>query len=198
MLAPVTVMTGLVFHQIAYFAERGLSAELAAPVPSVYALAFAGMTFLAGFVLERVPERFVLIAGLLLPVTVIWLMTVTTLFPATVYGVLLGVVLGTIRGVTQAAVVASAATGPLMLSVPHDLAGSFGPGLWLMVAFPLTCAVAHCLPARPRLHPTPGLTAPPDWSPQSSWYLPRPAPAVGVAAGRVSVRALFSPDLCQI
>jgi MFS family permease len=169
-VAPGTVMTGLVFHQVSFFATRGLSAQLAASTLSVYAIAFAVTTFVVGGLLDRIPARHVLISGLLmLPLTVGWVMALTTPFQAIVYGIMLGMVLGTnsttssvlwasyygrrnlgsIRGITQAAIIVSAATGPLMLSVPYDLLGSYTPGLWIMIVFPLVCALAAALAGPP-------------------------------------------------
>lgn len=180
-IAPGTVMTGLVFHQVSLFATRDLSAELAATSLSVYAVAFAATTFVVGGILDRAPARGVLIGGLLLlPLTVLWLMLTTTPYQALVYGALLGIVLGThattstvlwatyygrrhlgsIRGITQATIVVSAATGPLILSVPYDLTGSYTTGLWLMAALPLLCAASAALAGPP--------TAPPDGGPPTS------------------------------
>ena len=169
-VVPGTVMTGLFFHQVAYFASRGLSSELAASAFSVYAVAFAAMTFVVGFVLERAPERHVLIGGLLLlPLSVLLLLTATTPLQALLHAGLLGIVLGTnsttsavlwaayygrqhlgsIRGAALAAIVISAATGPLILSVPYDLTGRYTYGLWLMIALPLVGALAAALAGPP-------------------------------------------------
>jgi MFS family permease len=173
-VGPGTVHTGLIFHQAALFAERGLPAELSATALTVSAVAFALMTFIAGGFLDRVPERYVLMAGLLLlPVGAMWLMVVTTPFQALVYGALQGTAIGTnattgsvlwaayygrrslgsIRGVTQAAVAAGAATGPLILGVPFDFLGSYTPGLWIMVAIPVVCALAALLAGSPAAPP---------------------------------------------
>jgi MFS family permease len=176
-LIPGTVMTGLFFHQVSYFTARGLSPETAATIFTVYSLAFATMTLVVGFVLERAPERYVLIAGLLLlPVSVTLLLVMSSVLEAVLYAVLLGIVLGTnsttasvvwaayygrrhlgsIRGITQAGVVVAAATGPLMLSVPYDLTGSYAPGLWFMAALPLLGALAAVLAGPPGPPPGPG------------------------------------------
>jgi MFS family permease len=175
-LAPGMVQTGLMFHQVSYFTSVGLTAELAASVLSIYAIAFAVMTVIVGRALERVPERYVLMSGLLLlPVAVLWLMFMTHPWQAVLYGVLLGMVggihsttssvlwagyygrqhLGSIRGITQAAIATSAAAGPLILGVPFDLVGSYAPGLWFMIAMPLVCALAALIagpPGPPPVH----------------------------------------------
>jgi MFS family permease len=171
---PGTVMTGLVFHQVSYLTARGLTTEAAASIFTVYAFTFAAMTFVVGFILERVPERFVMIGGLLLlPVSILILLGTDGVAGAVVYAALLGIVLGTnsttssvlwaayygrqhlgsIRGITQAGIVVAAATGPLMLSLPLDLSGSYTPGLWFMAALPVVGAMAAALAGPPTSAP---------------------------------------------
>ncbi|MDP8922824.1 MAG: MFS transporter [Chloroflexota bacterium] len=176
-MAPGAISTGLIFHQVSYFASRGLSAEVAASALTAFAIAFAATTFVVGFVLERVPERYVLAGGLLLlPVGVLCLMAATTPPVALLYGALLGVVsgtngttsasiwagyygrrhLGSIRGLTQAINITAAATGPLMLSIPYDLFGSYTAGLWFMAALPVAGALAAVLAGPPAPPPARG------------------------------------------
>ena len=173
-LAPASVQTGIMFHQVSYFASVGLSAELSASVIGINALVFALVTPLVGGILGRVSERYVMIVGLLfLSSAVVWLMFTSSPLQAVLYGVVLGLSggafsttnaviwpayygrknLGSIRGVSQAVLAVSAATGPLILSVPHDVVGSYVPGLWVMVALPLVGVVAALLAGPPKPPP---------------------------------------------
>ncbi len=103
-------------------------------------------------------------------------MAATTPPVALLYGALLGVVsgtngttsasiwagyygrrhLGSIRGLTQAINITAAATGPLMLSIPYDLFGSYTAGLWFMAALPVAGALAAVLAGPPAPPPARG------------------------------------------
>lgn len=163
------VTTAFVFHQAAIFDSRGLSAGVSAAVLSVMGpMSLAGV-FAGGFLADRYPNRFLLLAGqALIVVGAAMAMTMTTTWQAFVYGAMIGFAsgglitvnsvvwpnyfgrrhLGKIRGAAIAATVGGAALGPLPFAIVFDWLGSYAPVLAVFMALPTMSMVAAVL-ARP-------------------------------------------------
>ncbi len=155
--------TALVFHHVSVMDSLGLDAVVAASALSVIAPGALSGTFLAGFLCDRYPNRFVLMGGQLVLVFAM-LLTYVMARPwhAIVYGGLLGLAggalmtsanviwpnyygranLGAIRGVVTAGMVASAALGPLPFGFLFDLSSSYTLAVTIFLALPVACAVA--------------------------------------------------------
>jgi len=140
------VSTALTFHHMSLFASKGLAPALAAGVLSFMApMALAG-SCIAGYLADRVPNRFVLALALTLFVlAILWLRLLVSPWQALLYGGLVGVSqgmmmttniviwpnyfgrihLGSIRGAASTAMVASAALGPLPFGYVATLSGSY-------------------------------------------------------------------------
>lgn len=155
--------TALIFHNYDLLAEQGLSRELATRVfvPLGFVQLLANL--LTGYVFDRLPPRYVLMAGQLLLVAALLLATLLG-SPALVlaYGIVLGLVqgvnatltasvfahyfgrrhLGTIKGFVTTLTVAGTAVGPVIFSLGKDAFGTYDPVLWLTALLPLTIALA--------------------------------------------------------
>ena len=146
------VGTGIIFHQVSYFAEQGLLGQLAV-VFATFAVAQTISMTLTGVVLDRVAPHLVLTALQVLLAAGIALMLVLRAVPAAVpiYAVLLGVAMGgmgtlssvvwptfygtrhlaTMRSVESGVKMTAAAIGPLPLALAFDYLGGYAPGLVL-------------------------------------------------------------------
>ena len=164
------VSTALTFHHVALFASKGLEPALAAGVLSFMApMALAG-SFVAGILVDRVANRFVLAAALTLFVlAVIWATLMTSPWQGFLYGGMFGLsqgmsmtvnmviwpnyfgrsALGSIRGVASTAMVAAAALGPLPFGYAVTLSGSYNVALLTFVTLPMLCIVTSLLAVAP-------------------------------------------------
>jgi MFS family permease len=164
--------TALVFHHVSVMDSRGLDAVVAASALSVIAPGALLGTFLAGFLCDRFPNRFVLAGG---PLILIFSMLITLVmahpWQAIVYGVSLGLgggimmttsaviwpnyygrkYLGSIRGVVTSGMVAAAALGPLPFGFLFDISSSYTLAVLIFLTLPVTCAIAAFMATPPQL-----------------------------------------------
>ena len=164
------VGTGLMFHQVSLFSQRGLSASTAAAVFGVVAPTMIAGQFVSGFLVDRYQPRYLIAAAQpFIMLTVLLAVVLSEPWHAYVYGAVLGTTigflmnsltciwpdyygrrhLGTIRGVTQTAMMASAAGGALPLAAAFDATGSYTVGLIAFAAIPVVSGVAALLAIRP-------------------------------------------------
>lgn len=165
------ISTALVFHNVSVMDSRGLDAGVAASALSVIAPGALSGTFLAGFLCDRVPNRFVLAGGQFILVFSM-LLTFVMAHPwhALLYGLSLGLGggilmttaaviwpnyygranLGSIRGVVTTGMVASAALGPLPFGFMFDVFNSYTLATAVFLALPAACAVAAFAAVPPR------------------------------------------------
>jgi MFS family permease len=162
MAAGPFVVTALVFHQASIFAERGLSAAVAAGVFTAFAASSALMMVTAGFLVERIgPKRMALFNLLLMFSGVAWLTQMNSAPGAVLYAVLLGASsggqsvvqgvawatyygrqgLGRLQGAAAMVTISAAALAPLPLAALQQSAGNYGLGLALFALVPLACFI---------------------------------------------------------
>ncbi len=155
------LITALVFHQAAIFAERGLGPEIAARVFVPFAVATACTTLLSGFLIERFgPKRVILFNMGLMLLAIGWLRGINSPLEAVIYAVIMGATsgiqsitagvawaqyygrwgLGRIQGAAALVMIAGAAIAPLPPAVLQQATGSYQLGLGLMLSIPLICA----------------------------------------------------------
>jgi MFS family permease len=163
------VGTGLMFHQVSIVAEHGVSRSLALGSLGVQAGAATVSALLAGYLIDRVQARYVLVCSMALEICAILLLI---FLPAagwiTAYSALLGLHGGIIRsagcivwinffgrrhqgaiqGTSMSIMVLAAALGPVPPALAHDLLGSYEPALWLFLALPAVSGIA-VLSAKP-------------------------------------------------
>ncbi|RIK45258.1 MAG: hypothetical protein DCC58_06980 [Chloroflexi bacterium] len=162
MCVPSFVVTALVFHQTSIFAERGLSANLAAGVFVAYAIASAGCSLLAGFLIDRAgPQRLFFGNMLLLSVATAGALALVSPMAAVIYAAVLGLTggiqsvigmvawahyygrhgLGRVQGAASMVGIAASAIGPLPLAALRSLSDGYTAGIIAMAALPLLGAV---------------------------------------------------------
>ena len=163
--------TALVFHHVSVLDSRGLDAGVAAVVLSVFAPTSLVGAFVAGFLSDKLPGRFVLVAGqMLLAAGMALVLVISHPWQAFVYGGLMGLAggaimttnaviwpnyygranLGAIRGVVTTSGVAFAALGPLPFGLLFDMTGTYTVAVLVFLALPAACGVAALLATPPR------------------------------------------------
>jgi MFS family permease len=168
--------TAVAFHQVSLLGEHGLSATEAAANFLPQTMAGLATAFLVGPLADRLPPRLVLGACLgVLAAGLLWTPLVAPGLRGVVFGLLLGAAgngirtleasivpayfgtthIGALRGIVHAVTVASTAFGPILLSLGHDLAGSYTPPLMLSAAAPALVAII-VITVRPPITPPGG------------------------------------------
>lgn len=163
--------TALAFHHISLFVSKGLGIGLAAGVLSFMApMALVG-TFTAGFLSDKIPNRYVMAAGQFLFVVVMaWAIWMDAPWQAFVYGGVMGFAQGTImtinnviwpnyfgrthigsiRGVAGTAMVAFSALGPLPFGFLFDRTGDYDRAILAFIGVPIACGILILLAVAPR------------------------------------------------
>ena len=170
------ISTALIFHQVSLITSNGLSETVATSVFSVMAPLNLVGTFVAGFLLDRLPGRYLLAAGqAILALAMLLSFNISSIWLPFVYGALLGFsggflnitiavimpnyygrsYLGSIRGVATMAMVGAAALGPFPFGLLFDITDSYKIPVLVFLALPALCAVA-ALKARPPRIQEPG------------------------------------------
>ena len=163
------ISTALIFHMVSVITSRGLDAGLAATVLSVMAPMSLAGTFAAGYLADKLPNRFLLAASQgILTLNMLWIFALSEPWQALVFGGMLGLGggfsmttnaviwpnyygrrhLGSIRGVVSTCMVGFAALGPLPFGLLFDLTDSYSTAILIFLAMPTACATAALL-ARP-------------------------------------------------
>lgn len=166
------ISTALIFNNESLITSKGLDAGVAASIFTVMAPTALVGTFLAGFLLDKYPNRYVLaVAQVLLVAPMLWSFYMAEAWQALVYGGMLGLSggffitttyviwpnyygrseLGSIRGVATTAMVAFAALGPMPFAFLFDRYESYTMAMWLFMILPVLCmfaALAAIPPAR--------------------------------------------------
>ena len=165
------ISTALTFHQVSFLASKGIPSGVAASVFLIRAPMQILGTFVAGFMADRFPNRYVLACGQgLLLATMLWTFLISSAWQAFFYGAIIGLSvgfintirvviwpnyygrahLGSIRGVVTASTVGFAALGPLPFGWIYDLTGSYSLAILVFLVLPIACAVAALLAQPPR------------------------------------------------
>ncbi len=164
------ISTALVFHHVSVMGSRGLDPGVAASVLSVLApLSLVGM-FFAGFLSDKIPNRYLLAVGqAILAAAMLLVLVISQDWQAFVYGGMLGLAgglmmttnsviwanyfgrrhLGSIRGVVISSMVAFAALGPLPFGILFDLTANYTSAILVFLALPPLCAAAALLAPPP-------------------------------------------------
>ncbi len=169
--------TGVMFHQVQIVTDKGLSTSVSAGVFGVIAPTAVAGQFIAGYLSQKFPERYLIaISQVLLVLNMLLLLQVSEPWHAYVYGALLGLNmgflmnvlqsiwptyfgrrhLGTIRGVTNFGTMSAAALGPLPLALAFDISGSYTFGLVVYMILPPICAAAALAAGGPGAPTKPG------------------------------------------
>jgi len=162
-VVPSLVVTGLAFNQVAILTDRGLPTTLAATTFAVEAAIALPTTLLAGWLVDKYPVRFILMAGqICLIVAMLFLLVAETPALVLMYSAWRGAssglwmvaadvawpsyfgrkYLGSIRGVGFAVGVVGAAIGPIPFGLAYDMSGGYTPAIGGLLILPILAAIA--------------------------------------------------------
>lgn len=165
------LVTGLTFHLVSIFQDQGLEPSLAATVYFPIAITAAAVSFLAGYLSDRIPLRYLLATGLLLQaVTLVMATWIQGTSAAFLFGIVLGATngiaravgtvvwpsfygrehLGSIYGFTSAMTIVGASLGPMPFGFAYDLLGSYRPVLFVFAGVCLLIGVTTLTTRKPR------------------------------------------------
>lgn len=157
------VGTGLMFHQVSILAEKGVSRSVALSALGVQAIAATVSTLVAGWLVDRMPARFVLACSMLLETfALLLLMFLPSPNWVFVYSALLGLHGGIIRsvgsivwinyfgrqhqgaiqGVAMSIMVIAAALGPVPAALAKDITGDYRSALQVFLLLPVMAGTA--------------------------------------------------------
>ncbi len=155
--------TGLIFHQVALFAQHGLSSREALGLMSIQAICAVTMSFPAGYLTDLIPSRYLLFAAMvMLAAATLLATTLPYTWMAIMYALLMGLhgsILrstgtvvwinyygrahqGEVRGVAWSMMILGAALGPLPLAWSIDYLGSYDAALYGFLILPLLAGIA--------------------------------------------------------
>ena len=153
--------TGLVFHHYSIMAQSGVPRSTASVMFIAFGFVIAGSGLVTGFLIDRIPPRFLLSGSLgLMGITMLAATRISTAAAVVAYGTGLGVMqgmsqslqagvyahyfgrlhIGAIRGLAGAVNIAGSALGPLLLAVAFDSSGTYTPVLVITAFLPLSVA----------------------------------------------------------
>jgi MFS transporter, OFA family, oxalate/formate antiporter len=154
--------TGLLFHHFDIMQSLGIGRIEAAAMFVPFGFVTAGANLGAGYLVDRVNPRFLLISGMgLFTVVLLGIPLMSTAMHVLAYGSLFGIVqgisvaltgsvyayyfgrahLGAIKGFSKTIMVAGSALGPIIYGAGFDLLGDYAVALVLTAAVPLAIAV---------------------------------------------------------
>ncbi len=167
---PAMINTGITFHLVSIFGQHHLAPALAALVLSLMAILGFPVSFITGFLIEKIPVNRVMALSffgqLLFLVLIIW---ATTPGLAILFGVVWGIVngferitlnivwpnyfgrqhLGSIKGLAQTVMVIGSAFGPLPFGFAFDHFHSYTQIILLMMIFPILGGLAAFSSGKP-------------------------------------------------
>lgn len=168
---PSMIITGVTFHFVSIMGQQGLDRTLAAFILSIVAMVSFPITFITGFILDKIKAHFV-IAGLLVTqlISLLILLNTHTAAMAIVYGVTMGMVmgsqgvcnnviwanyygreyLGSIRGFSMMSIIVGSAFGPLPFGFAFDYFGGYGEIISTIAIIPLLGIVSALISPPPK------------------------------------------------
>jgi len=169
---PALVVTGLSFNQVAIMTSRGLPSSLAATTFAIDAAVYVPTALLSGWLVDRVPVRWVLAAGqVMLGIAMLVLIFAESPAMAIAYAVCRGLSgglwmvaadvawpsyfgrrhLGSIRGFGSATMSVAAALGPIPFGLSYDMSGGYTAAIAGTMIFPVIAAIAVFVAKPPTL-----------------------------------------------
>jgi MFS family permease len=171
LIIPSMVNTGLVFHMVSILGERGITVQVSSVVLGLMAIVAFPVTFVAGFLLERVKVHVVIALasiGQIIAMSVLFF--VDSNWSAYLFGIIRGIVggfemialgiilpnyfgrlhIGSIKGFTTTFNVIGSALGPLPFGIAYDLFNGYREVLLVMLMFPVLGCIAAWYSPKPR------------------------------------------------
>ncbi|WP_431799998.1 MFS transporter [Halobacillus andaensis] len=167
---PALVNTGVTFHLVSIIQGKGMTESVAALVLTLMAIIGFPITFLVGYLVDRISVHYVLaitFCGHI--IALLFLLQVNSWLGAVIYGVIWGVAsgferialtivwpnyfgrehLGSIKGLAQTVMVLGSAFGPLPFGIFFDWFGGYQEILWLMITLPILAVIFSLLSPKP-------------------------------------------------
>lgn len=172
---PAMVNTGITFHIISIFGSNKLSPEMAAMVLSLMAVVGIPMSFVSGYITEKVKTNYLLVTIFVIEIILLLMLLVTTNFiMAILFGTLWGIAngferiglnviwpnyfgrkhIGSINGIGATMGVLGSAFGPLPFGIGFDIFHNYTPVLLVTLIFPIVgvfCALIARKPDKAQL-----------------------------------------------
>jgi len=170
----LAINSGIGFHMAAYFTDVGIDSTIAVGAISVYALTGAISNLIWGFMTERLPERLMAAAVMIISAgAILFLHFVTTAVDAYAFavifglssrgeGVLVNIILaqyygrssfGTINGFVFPFSMIGLGFGPLISAFSFDLTGSYNTGFNIFIVASLIAATLLWIAKKPARAP---------------------------------------------
>lgn len=167
---PSMINTGITFHIVSIFDTNGLSLEVAAMVLSLMAFVGIPMSLTSGFIIDKIPTNYVLLAIFVIEFFVLLLILVTnTVWLAVLFGILWGAAgglerigvnviwpnyfgrkyIGSINGVGMTMGVIGSSLGPLPFGVGYDMFGNYNMVILLSLIFPVIGVISAIIAKKP-------------------------------------------------
>ncbi|MBT2601108.1 MULTISPECIES: MFS transporter [unclassified Oceanobacillus] len=167
---PAMVNTGITFHIISIFGSNELSPAIAATVLSLMAVVGIPMSFVSGFITDRIPTNYMLTAIFIIEVILLLMLLVTTnFFLAILFGIVWGIAnglerialnviwpnyfgrkyIGSINGVGVTVVVIGSSLGPLPFGIGYDLFHNYTLVLLVTLIFPVIGVISSLIAKKP-------------------------------------------------
>jgi MFS family permease len=167
---PALVNTGITFHIVSIFGQNQLSPQLSATVLSLMALIGFPISFISGFILERVKtNRLLMVVFLMEVIVLLVLINTSSVMIGILFGVLWGIgsgferitlnivwsnyfgrkYLGSINGVAMMVMVVGSACGPLPLGIGFDYFNSYRESLYMLMIFPIIGVISSLIAKKP-------------------------------------------------
>ena len=165
------ISTALVFHHVSLMGSRGLDMVTSTSALSFIAPGALLGTFVAGFLCDKFPNRYVLLGGqATFIVPMLLALGMDQAWQAIAYGFLIGLSggilmttstviwpnyfgrkhLGSIRGMVTVGSVGSAALGPLPFGFIYDVFDNYTSAISIFLALPIACGLAALIAVPPR------------------------------------------------
>ncbi|MFD2043330.1 MFS transporter [Ornithinibacillus salinisoli] len=167
---PAMVNTGITFHIISIFGTNDLSPEIAATVLSLMAVVGIPMSFVSGYITDKIQTNYLLVVIFGIEILLLLLLLVTNnLIIAILFGTLWGIAngleriglnviwpnyfgrkyIGSINGVGVTMGVIGSSLGPLPFGVGYDIFQSYTPVLLVTLLFPVIGVICSLLATKP-------------------------------------------------
>ena len=164
--------TAMTFHHMSLMNSRGIANTEATLILSLTAAVGVFSTMLTGYLLDKLPNRFILAAGqIMLMAAMAWTFLIQDLWHAAIYGIFTGMTqgliyttmivifpnyfgrkhLGTIMGVATIGMVVSSGLGPLPFGALYEISNNYDLAIISFLPLPALCALAAVFAPPPKL-----------------------------------------------
>ena len=164
--------TAMTFHHMSLMNSRGIANTEATLILSLTAAVGVLSTILTGYLLDKMPNRFILAAGqIMLMASMAWTFLIQDLWHAAIYGIFTGMTqgliyttmivifpnyfgrkhLGTIMGVVTIGMVVSSGLGPLPFGALYEISNNYDLAIISFLPLPALCALAAVFALPPKL-----------------------------------------------